>query len=115
MAYLKDDPIDDPASAVWSDIARALGRTSSTKALEWASALPDEIMRREALSMVFTQMLQENPVEAAKQVVALPEGAARETSLFLVAAQWARVGMDEALAWANDLGGRDRETAMEWC
>ena len=57
-------------------------------------------------------MVQDDPAGAAKQAAALPDEAVRLECLSSVAGSWAGMGMDEALAWAKGLTGKDREAAM---
>jgi hypothetical protein len=113
IEYLKEHPIDDPASEAWGELAGSLARKEGpAKALEWANALPDEGSRRKALPMILARMMVENPAEAARQAALVPDEATRSACLSEVAKSWANTGAEEALTWARGLSGRDRETAM---
>lgn len=113
IAYLKDNPLDDPAHHTYSNLARALAeRTTPAKALEWAMSLEDEASRQRALPEVFSRMAAQEPAEAAKAVLGLPEGASREESLSRVGGAWAENDFEDALSWARGLNGKDRESAL---
>lgn len=113
IAFLKDNPLDDPAHHAWSNLAGAIAdQASPEKALEWARGLEDEATRMRALPEIFSRMAMQDPAAAAREVASLPAGASREESLARVGGAWAGTNFDDALAWARSLTGKDRESAL---
>lgn len=113
VAYLKENPIDDPGHPLWANLAGAMADQSSPqKALEWARGLEDEATRLAALPEVFQRMAAQDPAAAARTALELPAGSSREESLARVGGAWAANDFEAALGWARGLTGRDRESAL---
>jgi hypothetical protein len=113
IAYLKENPIDDPAHPAWGNLAGAIAEQSSPeKALEWARGLEDEATRLKALPEIFQRMAAQDPAAAARAVLDLPAGSSREENLARVGGAWAGTDFEDALGWARGLTGRDRESAL---
>lgn len=113
VAYLKENPIDDPAHPVWANLAGAMAdQATPEKALAWARGLEDEATRLAALPEIFQRMATQDPGAAARAVLDLPAGSSREESLARVGGAWAGTDFEEALGWARGLTGRDRESAL---
>ena len=113
IAFLKDNPLDDPAHQTYANLAGALAeRTSPAEALKWAMSLEDEASRQKALPEVFSRMAAQDPAAAAKAVLEMPGGASREESLSRVGGAWAGSDFEDALSWARGLSGKDRESAL---
>jgi hypothetical protein len=113
IAYLKENPIDDPAHQAWANLAGAIAEQSSPeKALDWASGLEDEATRLKALPEIFQRMATQDPAAAARAVLELPAGSSREESVARVGGAWAGTDFEGALGWARGLTGKDRETAL---
>ncbi|MFN0125126.1 MAG: hypothetical protein ACKV19_00375 [Verrucomicrobiales bacterium] len=113
IAFLKDNPLDDPAHHAWSNLAGAIADQSSPeKALEWARGLEDEATRMRAMPEIFSRMAMQDPAAAAREVASLPPGASREESLARIGGAWAGTNFEDALVWARSLTGKDRESAL---
>jgi hypothetical protein len=113
IAYLKDQPVDDPAHGISGNLARAIADQSSPeKALEWARGLQDEASRQQALPEIFSRMAAQDRAKAAEEALRFPASSSREESLVCIGGVWARNDFHDALAWARGLTGKDRESAL---
>jgi hypothetical protein len=113
MAYIKENPLDDPADREWTSLARIIAeRSSPEKALAWAHGLNDLVTKEKALDAVLETMARQDPEKAANEAAKLPEGTTREQSVAKISGNWAQNDFDDALTWARGLSGKDRESAV---
>ena len=97
--------------ALAGTIASEWVRQDPDAALAWANSLPKN-QRQGALGGALETIAASDPVEAAKRLLDLDSGEAREKAAGNIANLWAKRAPQEAMEWAMTLEGDDRESAM---
>jgi hypothetical protein len=83
--------------------ARAWCRRDADAALGWAMSLADPATADVARRAVATEWVGRAPRELIDRLTAPPAGGARDDTLVIAAAAWAKVSPDAALAWLDDV------------
>ena len=92
-------------------IATEWVRRDPDAALAWANSLPEN-QRHGALGGALETIAASDPNEAARRLLELDAGDAREKAAGSIANLWAKRAPQEAREWAMTLEGDDRESAM---
>ena len=92
-------------------IATEWVRQDPDAALAWANSLPEN-QRQGALGGALETIAASDPNEAARRLLQLDAGEARQKAAGNIANLWAKRAPQEAMEWAMTLEGDDRESAM---
>ena len=96
-------PTGRPQAAALEIAMRAWVLRDRAAALRWAHALTDSAVGRLARATIAEQLVASDPRAAVDQVRTLAAGRARDETLVITAAAWARRDPDGALGWARSL------------
>ena len=110
-ALLAQMPPNHETSDLARQVAHQWSQDDLPAALAWSDTLTGS-MRTEAFQELSHQSADSDPHNAAAFALSLERGEARERALFEVAHVWARENVDQALRWAQSLGGEETISAM---
>jgi hypothetical protein len=113
LAYVRQRPRDANFSPSFLIVLDALSRKDETRALQVAGEFATTRTERAFYGVMFDRMARHNPAAAAARLAAVPEGEGRTLAVRAVAEVWTTLDPAAAFAWAEQLKGTERTTALE--
>lgn len=112
LRFRDSSPDGKASGASFGQIIAQLAGRDPLKAFELSQARKNPGEQEQGMRFVFGQLAQSDPAAAQARLAELPAGAGRTSAIVALSAAWAESDPAAAKAWAQSLGGEEKQNAI---